>query len=215
MLPSFSPYVSQGLIPQSFVGLPQFSPGLHGPQGAYGINALFGHDHQAQSPYAFGGAINPYLQVPFTSNQQNPQLMQNPQVLYNPQLQGSSMHNPFVNSGYAGASIPAQQLVPVLAQLAQQISLQSAAIQQLGIALHQLAHQVTAQSLQAQQGAGFGAGQGFGAGVSPFGGIGQAAGPGGPFSAQNPFAGATQGGYVGFNPQAQAWWGGNRAQTVQ
>lgn len=208
MLPSFSPYVSQGLIPQSFVGLPQFGPGLPGPQGVYGINALFGHDYQAQSPYAFGGVTNPYLQIPFTSNQQNPQF------LYSPQLQGSSMHNPFLNSGYAGASIPAQQLVPVLAQLAQQISIQSAVIQQVGIALHQLAHQVSAQSLQPQQGVGFGAGQGFGAGV-PFAGIGQAAGPGGPFSAQNPFAGATQGGYGGFNPQAQAWWGGNRAQTVQ
>jgi hypothetical protein len=145
--------------------------------------------------------------------------MQNPQFSYGPQLQGSALHNPFLNSGslsgYAGGQIPAQQLVPVLAQLAQQISVQSALIQQLGITVHQLAHQLTAQILQPQLGAGLGAGQGFGAAVSPFGGIGQASGPGGPFSAQNPFAGATQGGYGGFNPQAQGWWGGNRSQTIQ
>jgi hypothetical protein len=187
------------------------------------MNVPFGHDYQAQSPYAFGAAMNPYLQNAFTANQslQNPQLMQNPQFSYGPQLQGSAGHNPLLNSGSlsgyaagAGGQIPTQQLVPVLAQLAQQISVQSALIQQLGITLHQLAHQLTAQTLQ-YQGAGVGAGQGFGAGVSPFAGIGQASGPGGPFSAQNPFAGAPQGGYGGFNPQAQGWWGGNRSQTIQ
>ena len=216
MLPSFSPYASQGLAPQfvgspQFVPSPQFSPGLSGPQGVYGMNVPFGHDYQAQSPYAFGAAMNPYLQNPFTANQslQNPQIMQNPQFSYGPQ-QGPAVHNPFLNSGspsgYAGGQLPVQQLVPVLGQLAQQISVQSALIQQLGITLHQLAQQLPAQILQSQ-----GAGQGFGAAVSPFAGIGQ----GGPFSAQNPFAGATQGGYGGFNPQAQGWWGGNRSQTIQ
>jgi hypothetical protein len=193
MLPSFSPYVSQGLVPQ-FVGSPQFSPGPSGPQGAYGMNVPFGHDYQAQSPYAFGAAMNPYPQNPFTANQ--------------------SLQNPQFSSGPFSSGPQLQQLVPVLAQLAQQISVQSALIQQLGITLHQLAHQLTAQILQSQ-GAGLGAGQGFGAAVSPFAGIGQASGPGGPFSAQNPFAGATQGGYGGFNPQAQGWWGGNRSQTIQ
>ena len=220
MLPSFSPYASQGLAPQfvgspQFVPSPQFSPGLSGPQGVYGMNVPFGHDYQAQSPYAFGAAMNPYLQNPFTANQslQNPQIMQNPQFSYGPQ-QGPAVHNPFLNSGspsgYAGGQLPVQQLVPVLGQLAQQISVQSALIQQLGITLHQLAQQLPAQILQSQ-----GAGQGFGAAVSPFAGIGQASGQGGPFSAQNPFAGATQGGYGGFNPQAQGWWGGNRSQTIQ
>ena len=218
MLPSFSPYGSQGLVPQ-FVGSPQFSPGPSGPQGVYGMNVPFGHDYQAQSPYAFGAAMIPYPQNPFTANQslQNPQFSSGP-FSSGPQLQGSAVPNPFLNSGslsgYAGGQIPVQQLVPVLAQLAQQISVQSALIQQLGITLHQLAHQLTAQILQSQ-GAGLGAGQGFGAAVSPFAGIGQASGPGGPFSAQNPFAGATQGGYGGFNPQAQGWWGGNRSQTIQ
>jgi hypothetical protein len=214
MLPSFSPFASQGLMPQSFVGAPQFGPGLSGPQGGYGMNGPFAHDYQAQSPYAFGAAMNAYLQNPFTAYP----YLQNPQFSYGPQLPGPAVHNPFLNSGslsgYAGAQIPAQQLLPVLAQLAQQISVQSALIQQLGITLYQLAHQLTAQILQSQLGAGPGAGQGFGAAVSPFGGIGQA-GPGGPFSAQNPFAAATQGGYGAFNPQAQGWWGGNRSQTIQ
>lgn len=207
MFSSFSPYVSPGLFPQSFGGFPQFGTGLPGPQSAHGASASFGYDQQGQSPYAFGGAMNPYLQNPFTSNQfqQNPQLTQSPQWLSGPQPQGSSMHGPFLGSGHAGAYVGSQQLVPVLAQLAQQISIQSAFIQQLGITLHQLAHQLTAQSLQPHQGAGLGVG----------GGIGQATGPGGAFSAQYPFGGATQGGYGGFNPQAQPWWSGNRAQTIQ
>lgn len=225
MLPSFSPYAPQGLMPQSlmpqsFVGSPQFSPGLPGPQGAYGMNAPFAHDYSAQSPYAFGAAMNPYLQNPFSAYQylQNPQLVQNPQFSYGQQLPASPIHNPFLNSGspsgYAGGHIPAQ-LVPVLAQLAQQISVQSAVIQQLGITLQQLAHQLTGQILQSHSGATLGAGQGFGAAMSPFGGIAQASAPGGVYSAQNPFAGAAPGGYVGFNPQPQGWWGGNRSQTIQ
>jgi hypothetical protein len=60
MLPSFSPYSSQGLMPQSFVG---------SPQGGYGMNVPFAHDYPAQSPYAFGAATNPYLQNPFTAYQ--------------------------------------------------------------------------------------------------------------------------------------------------
>jgi hypothetical protein len=215
MLPSFSPYAPQGLMPQSFVGSPLFSPGLPGPQGAYGMNAPFGHDYPAQSPYAFGAAQNPFSAYQYL---QNPQLVQNPQFAYGQQLHGSPIHNPFLNSGspsgYAGGHIPAQ-LVPVLAQLAQQISVQSAVIQQLGITLQQLAQQLTGQILQSPSGATLGAGQGFGAALSPFGGIAQASAPGGLFSAQNPFAGAAPVGYVGFNPQPQGWWGGNRSQTIQ
>ncbi|HUN26171.1 MAG TPA: hypothetical protein VMU67_07670 [Steroidobacteraceae bacterium] len=195
MHPSFSPYAPQGLMPQSFMGLPQLSPGLIGPQGAFGINVPLAYDYQAQSPYAFGAAMNPYLQNPFSANQYlpNPQLLQSPQFSYGTQPQGFAVHSPFLNSGslsgYAGGHIPAQQLVPVLAQLAQQIAIQSPLIQQLGITLHQLAQQLTAQNLQPHLGSGLGAGQVFGA--------------------------AVQGGYGGFTPQVQGWWGGNRPQTIQ
>jgi hypothetical protein len=189
MLSSFSPYVLQGSMPQfsgQFSGLPAagFSPlvpGLPGQPGAYGVQAPFAQ----VNPYAH---LNPYMQGSFTA------------------------HNPFVNSGgpasYAGAYTPvAQQIVPLLAQLAQQISIQSAATQQLGITLQQLSQQLAAVSVQSQQTLGIGAAQGFAPGA-PFPGIGQSA-------PQNPFAGATQGGYGGFNPQAQTWWGGNRPQTIQ
>jgi hypothetical protein len=61
MLPSFSPFASQGLMPQSFVGAPQFGPGPSGPQGGYGMNGPLALDYQTQSPYAFGAAMNAYL----------------------------------------------------------------------------------------------------------------------------------------------------------
>ena len=111
-------------------------------------------------------------------------------------------------AGYAGVPNPAQQIVLVLGQLAQQISVQSALIQQISIALQQLVHQLAVQSLQSHQGAGLGAGQPLGVG-GPFPGS-----FGGQYFGQNPFASATQGGYGGFGPQAQSW-GANRAQTIQ
>ena len=101
-------------------------------------------------------------------------------------------------AGYAGAHHPAQQIVLVLGQLAQQISVQSALIQQISIALQQLVH----------QSAGLGAGQALGVGGPFLGSFG------GPYFGQNPFASAAQGGYGGFSPQAQSW-GANRAQTIQ
>jgi hypothetical protein len=199
MLSNFSPYVPQGLMPQQGLvpqfygqGFPQVSPGLPGQPGAHGVNAPFAQDFAHLGPSSY--ASNPYLQS---------------LSLFTP--------NPPLNSvgsvGYTGGPIPAQQIVAVLAQLGQQISTQSAVIHQLGIALHQLAQQVAVQSLQPHQAAGITNGQAF-AGVPPFVGIGQGAGGAGPFTAQNMFAGATQGGY-GFSPQAQAWWGGNRSQTIQ
>jgi hypothetical protein len=202
MLSSFSPYVSPGLMPQ-FTGLQGFGGGAFG------------------NPYA---QMNPYPQGQFTPHE----LLQSQQspgsYTHNPLL----AHNPLVNSGglagYAGGYIAtAQQIVPLLAQLAQQISIQGIVTQQLGVALQQLAQQAAAVTLQSQQTLGAGA-QGAGAqgfAATPFGGIGQSSGAGAafsaqnPFTAQNPFAGVAQGAYGGFNPQAQAWWGGNRSQTIQ
>ena len=56
MLSSFSPYVPQGLMPQSVLGLPQASPGFPGQQSAYGygIGAPYGYDHQGQPPQPQG-----------------------------------------------------------------------------------------------------------------------------------------------------------------
>ena len=116
---------------------------------------------------------------------------------------------------------PAHQLVTVLGQLAQQLAAHGAITQQIGIALHHLAHQLGgAQSQQGYPG-GFGAGQGFAGVGPPYAGVGQpfGLGGGGQYFGQNPFAGGIQagygqGGYSGFNPQAQAW-GANRQQTIQ
>jgi hypothetical protein len=103
-----------------------------------------------------------------------------------------SAQNPFTQNPFQ--QHPAQQLVTVLGQLALQLAAHAAMTQQIGIALHHLAHQLGgAQSQQGYPG-GFGAGQAF-AGVGP------------------PYA-YGQGGYSGFNPQAQAW-GANRQQTIQ
>jgi hypothetical protein len=167
------------------------SPGLFGQPGASSGSAPFGYE-------------------PGLAGMGQSQLLLSP-LGYNPLLSSFA--------GYAGAHNPAQQIVLVLGQLAQQISVQSALIQQISIALQQLVHQLAVQSLQSHQGGGLGAGQAFAGAGQPFIGAGQPLGVGGPFLGgqyfgQNPFASATQGGYGGFSPQAQSW-GANRAQTIQ
>jgi hypothetical protein len=161
---------------------PQYSPlmsqfpGLPGLQGA----------GWPQSSNAYGSGIAPFSGgiAPFGyefGQQTNPLL------------------NPYSFAGHAGAHNPAQQIVQVLAQLAQQISVQSVLIQQVSFALQQLAHQLAVQGMQPHQGGGLGAGQLF-AQV-------------GPFATQGGYG---QGGYGGFTPQGQPnAWGANRAQTIQ
>jgi len=143
------------------------SPGLFGQPGAYNSGYVpFGHE-----PALAGMYPSPFAPSPFA---------------YNPLL-GSF-------ASYAGAHHPAQQIVLLLGQLAQQISAQTAVTQQISIGLHQLVHQLAVQGLQTPQGA-----------LGAFGGQ---------YFAPSPFTGATQGAYGGFTPQAQAW-GANRAQTIQ
>jgi hypothetical protein len=181
--PQYSPLISQFPGLQG-AGWPQMSPALFGQSGAYGSGI---------APFSSGVAPFGYeLGQPGTGVQTNP--------FINPYLQ----HNLFPNSfgAYAGAHNPAQQIVLVLAQLAQQISVQSALIQQVSVALQQLAHQLAMQGLQAHQVAGLGAGQPFGLG--------------GPFATHGYGSYGGQGGYGGFAPQVQPQaWGANRAQTIQ
>ena len=102
---------------------------------------------------------------------------------------------PFPVSGYEAfqgqsqpsfsAHSPAQQIIPVLGQIAQQLAIQSAMTQQLGAALHQLAQQVAIQVAQPQQG--FGQQQGLGQFGFPH----------------------------GWSPQNQPWGANRAAQTVQ
>jgi hypothetical protein len=215
MLSNLSQFSPQGLTPQfaglQTAGFPQMTPGLFGQPGAYNGNAQFGHESTHQS--AFGGQPNPspqfqnpFAQNPFAANpyQTNP-YQQGQQGQWS---QSPAAHNPLQNSfgGHPGANIPVQQIVPVLAQLAQQIAVQSAVAQQIGIVIHQLAHQLAAQGQQGYPGGGFGAGQGFGGAGQPFGGgAAQPFGPGGQFL----------GAPGGFNPQQAQAWGANRPQTIQ
>ena len=177
--PQYSPLMSQFPGVQA-AGWPQMSPALFGQSGAYGSGIA-----------PFSGGIAPFgyeLGQPGIGQQTNPFV------------------NPYSFAGHAGVHNPAQQIVQVLAQLAQQISVQSAVIQQVSFALHQLAHQLAVQGLQPHQGGGLGAGQPFAQG-GPFatqGGYGQGQG------------GYGQSGYGGFTPQGQPHaWGANRAQTIQ
>ena len=175
MLSNFSHYSPQGFIPQ-FPGLqgagwPQMSPGLFGQPGTYAGYVPFAHE-----PALAGMYPSPYLQTPFAPSP----------LAFNPLL-GSF-------AGYAGAHHPAQQIVLLLGQLAQQISAQTAVTQQISIGLQQLVQQLAVQGLQTHPGA-----------LGAFGGQ---------YFAQSPFTGATQGAFGGFTPQAQAW-GANRAQTIQ
>jgi hypothetical protein len=178
MLANYSQYSPQALMSQF--------PGLQGagwPPGAYSGNAPFGYE-PVQAVMGQNQFLSPFATTPHLQSQ----LLLSP-LGYNPLLSSFA--------GYAGAHNPVQQIVLVLGQLAQQISVQGAVIQQISIALQQLVHQLGVQSLQSHGGLG----------------AGQPLGIGGPFL-QNPFASATQGGYGGFSPQAQAW-GANRAQTIQ
>jgi hypothetical protein len=106
----------------------------------------------------------------------------------NPFGQNPLAQNPFFPGQAANNSV---QLVTALGQLAQQLTIQCALAQQIaqqiGSAVQHLAHQLALQSQQVQQGQYYG---------------------------QNPLAASIQGGYSGFNPQAQAW-GVGRPPTVQ
>jgi hypothetical protein len=115
------------------------SPGLFGQPGAYAGFVPFAHEPALAGMYPGPLAPSP--------------------LAYNPLL-GSF-------AGYAGAHHPAQQIVLVLGQLAQQISVQTAVTQQISIALQQLAHQLAVQGLQSHQGAGLGAFQGAYGGFTP------------------------------------------------
>ena len=180
MLSNFSHYSPQGFIPQ-FTGLqgagwPQMTPGLFGQPGAYAGYVPFAHE-----PALAGMYPSPFLQTPFAPSPFAPS-----PLAYNPLL-GSF-------AGYAGAHQPAQQIVLLLGQLAQQISAQTAVTQQISIGLQQLVQQLAVQGLQTHPGA-----------LGAFGGQ---------YFAQSPFTGATPGAFGGFTPQAQGW-GTNRAQTIQ
>ncbi len=93
--------------------------------------------------------------------------------------------NPFVQNPVPQNPV---QVLPVLGQLAQQLTIQCALTQQIAqqisSAVQHLAHQLALQSLQGQ------------------------------YYGQNPLAASIQGGYSGFNPQTQAW-GAGRPQTIQ
>ena len=178
MLSNLSPYSPQGFIPQ-FAGL---------QPGAYAGYVPFAHEPALTGMYPSQFLQTPFAPTPFGPGAFAPTPFA-PAIAYNPLLS---------LAGYAGAHHPAQQIVLVLGQLAQQISVQTALTQQISIALQQLVQQLAVQGLQP------------GASLGAFGGQ---------YFAQNPFTGATQGAYGqgaygGFSPQAQVW-GANRAQTIQ
>ena len=163
-----SPFLQTPFAPSPFLQTP-FAPSPFAP-------SPFAPSPFAPSPFApTPFAPSPFLQTPFASSPFAP--------------------NPLIGSfaGYAGAHHPAQQIVLLLGQLAQQISAQTAVTQQISIGLQQLVQQLAVQGLQ-NPGA-----------LGAFGGQ---------YFAQSPFSGATQGAFGGFTPQAQPW-GANRAQTIQ
>src|SRR5436853_3042237 len=195
MLSNFSHYSPQGFIPQ-FPGLqgagwPQMSPGLFGQPGTYAGYVPFAHE-----PALTGMYPSPYLQTPFAPSPFAATPFAASPFAASPFAPSPLAFNPLLGSfaGYAGAHHPAQQIVLLLGQLAQQISAQTAVTQQISIGLQQLVQQLAVQGLQTHPGA-----------LGAFGGQ---------YFAQSPFTGATQGAFGGFTPQAQAG-GANRSQTIQ
>jgi hypothetical protein len=233
MLSNLTQYSPQGLMPQfpglQTAGLPQMNQGLfaQGQPSPYNGHSQFGYESGQAGPgqqfplvgqpLPFGGQIHPLLQHPFSPGQFSASPFAPNPYQQSPWQQSPGGHNPQQNSfvGHLGQNVQVQQIVPVLAQLAQQIAVQGAVAQQIGIAIHQLAHQLAAQGL--------GAGQSF-ATTQPF--IGSAAQPfglGGPilgnpaaqYFGPNSFSNTPQGGYGGFSPQQAQAWGANRPQTIQ
>ncbi|HWG32279.1 MAG TPA: hypothetical protein VN676_17145, partial [Steroidobacteraceae bacterium] len=145
MLQNPSQYSPQGLMPQFAApqaGTPQMGPGFFGQPGAFGGNGQTQQPFGAQQ-FPFGGQPNPFQQSPF---QQGP-FQQGPfqQSQLSPYLQSQLPLSPLLASaGFSGVSHPAQQIVQILAHLAQQILTQSALGQQIGASIQQLA-QVTVQ----------------------------------------------------------------------
>ncbi|HWG32285.1 MAG TPA: hypothetical protein VN676_17175, partial [Steroidobacteraceae bacterium] len=150
MLLNPSQYSPQGLMPQFAgpqAGTPQMGPGFFGQPGAFGGNG------QAQQPFGaqqspFAGQPNPFQPSSFQQSpfQQSPFAL-NPylQSQQSPYLQSQLPMNPLqASGGFSGVSHPAQQIVQILAHLAQQILTQSALGQQIGASIQQLA-QVTVQ----------------------------------------------------------------------
>ena len=205
MLPSFysqySPYVPQGLFAQ-FSGVPgaglsPVSPALFGQPGAYGFNGSLTYPPSSvgvtQPLQPFSGLPNaifasPYISSPYISS---------------PYVSSPFASSPFVSSpfaSFAGQAVPhpAQQMLLLLGQLAQQICVQGVASQQIGISLYQLACQLLAQPLAVQ-----------GIAPQPFIGTGQPFGLGAPF-----FAGTAPGSF-GITPQQAQAWGATRPQTIQ
>ncbi len=204
MLSNLSQYSPQGLMPQfpglQTAGLPQITQGAfgQGQPSPYNGHGQFGHEAGqtglnqpfpfVSQPFPFGGQINPLLQNPFSPGQFSASPFAPNPYQQSPWLQNPGAFNPQQSSfgSPPGVNIPVQQIVPVLAQLAQQIAVQSAVAQQIGVAVHQLAHQLATQGLQGYPGAG------------------QA------LAAAQPFIG-----YAGFNPQQAQAWGAGRPQTIQ
>ena len=206
MLPSFT-YASQGLAPQ-FAGSPQFSPGL-GPQ-AHTARMPFGHDYQAQSPYAFGATMNGYLQNPFSANPylQNPQLMQNPQFPTARSCKGPiciTRSEPESQSGYAAADSGAAAGGRARAACPADFRSERP---------HPAAGHHAASALSAVACADSVSRRGPGVGEAGRCSRHRTASGPRPFSAQNPFAGATRAAMAGSIRRPRDG-GGNRSQTIQ
>lgn len=169
--PQFSP---QPLMATPFGAALFASPGLHAANGLFGQEPGFASFVPPSVPFTPFAASHPLAQTYAMTAQTYP-FLQVP-----------------VQTPYAVA----QQLVVALAQLAQQISIQSVVNQQIGSALQQLTQQIQAHTLPALPG--FGIGQPYAQIGSPFAG------------ATSPFIG-TPGVY---QPAWQAW-GGQRTQTIQ
>jgi len=141
----------------------------------------------------------------------------NPQGIFAPVGLGATLQpgqelGPYANpwAGYGATANPAQQVITVLAQLAQQAVLQGIATHQIGTVLHQLAQQIqafqqiAAQTLQNRLGYGTPAGQLFSSPFSPTSvqgsqgfGLPTAASIGQNPFAQNPYAATLSGAYGG------------------
>jgi hypothetical protein len=124
-----------------------------------------------------------------------------------------------VQPPYATTPHPAQQIVLLLEQLAQQISIQGAVSQHIGHALHHLVQQLLTYQQLAQTQPFIGTGQTLGL-TAPF--LGAPVSPyfatPTPYATPNVFAGVPQAGFAfapPFTPQQAQAWGISRPQTIQ
>src|SRR5439155_22682586 len=130
------------------------SRGLFGEPGTHAVYVPFAHGPALPGLYPSPYLQTPFVPSPFVPSPFAPSPFAPSPFAASPFAPSPLAFNPLLGSfaGYAGVHHPAQQIVLLLGQLAQQILAQTAVTQQISIALQQLVQQLALQGPQTHSG---------------------------------------------------------------